>query len=195
MQVRVSDRNKGLHRGGAGLRPRWLLALATLALVAVVAAGCGGNDDNSGGSSSGGSSSGSGGGSGYGGGGAPSTGAQATATVSTSNTKLGQILVDGSGRTLYLFMKDTANQSACSGACVSAWPVDQSAGTPKASSGVQASMLGTIKRSDGTTQVTYNQHPLYYYSGDTGPGQQSGQNLNAFGAKWFVVAPGGNAVT
>jgi predicted lipoprotein with Yx(FWY)xxD motif len=194
MQVRVGDRNKGLHRGGAGLRPRWLLTLATLALVAVVAAGCGGgNDNNSGGSSSGGG--GGGGGGGYGGGGAPSTGAQTTATVSTSNTKLGQILVDGSGRTLYLFMKDTPNKSNCSGACASAWPVDQSAGTPKTSSGVQASMIGTIKRSDGTTQVTYNQHPLYYYSGDTAPGQQSGQNLNAFGAKWFVVAPGGNAVT
>jgi predicted lipoprotein with Yx(FWY)xxD motif len=192
MRVRVGDRNKGLHRGGAGLRPRWLLTLATLALVAVVAAGCGGgNDNNSGGSSSGGG----GGGGGYGGGGGPTTGAQTTATVSTSNTKLGQILVDGSGRTLYLFKKDTANQSACSGACISAWPVDQSAGTPKASSGVQSSMIGTIKRGDGTTQVTYNQHPLYYYSGDTAPGQQSGQNLNAFGAKWYVVAPGGNAVT
>ena len=191
MQVRVGDRYRGLHRDGAELRPRWLLALATLALVAVVAAGCGGNNDNSGGSSSGGG----GGGSGYGGGGAPSTNAQAAATVSTSNTKLGQILVDGSGRTLYLFEKDTPNQSNCSGACVAAWPVDQSAGTPKASSGVQGSMIGTIKRSDGTTQVTYNKHPLYYYSGDTGPGQQSGQNLSAFGAKWFVVAPAGNAVT
>jgi predicted lipoprotein with Yx(FWY)xxD motif len=56
-------------------------------------------------------------------------------------------------------------------------------------------MLGTIKRTDGTTQVTYNKHPLYHYSGDTGPGQQSGQNLNAFGAKWYVVAPAGSAVT
>ncbi len=185
---------RGLHRSGrwqrAGPRPRrgWLLALAALALVALAASGCGGNN-NSGGSSSGG-------GGGYGGGGgAPTTGATTTATVSTSNTKLGQILVDGSGRTLYLFQKDQPNQSACAGACAAAWPVDQSAGTPKAASGVKASMLGTIKRSDGTTQVTYNKHPLYYYSGDSGPGQQSGQNLNAFGAKWNVVAPAGGAVT
>jgi predicted lipoprotein with Yx(FWY)xxD motif len=188
---------RGLHRIGrsqqTGPRPRggWLLAFAALALVALVASGCGSSNNNSGGSNSGG-----GGGGGYGGGGgAPTTGAATAATVSTSNTKLGQILVDGSGRTLYLFRKDQPNQSACSGACAAAWPVDQSAGTPKASSGVKASMLGTIKRGDGTTQVTYNKHPLYYYSGDSGPGQQSGQNLNAFGAKWYVVAPAGSAVT
>jgi len=190
---------RGLHRIGrsqrAGPRPRpgWLLALAALALVALVAAGCGSSNNNSGGSNSGG---GGGGGGGYGGGGgAPTTGAATAATVSTSNTKLGQILVDGSGRTFYLFQKDQPNQSACSGACAAAWPVAQSAGTPKAASGVKASMLGTIKRSDGTTQVTYNKHPLYYYSGDSGPGQQNGQNLNAFGAKWYVVAPAGSPVT
>jgi predicted lipoprotein with Yx(FWY)xxD motif len=105
------------------------------------------------------------------------------------------ILVDGSGRTLYLFQKDQPNQSACSGGCAAAWPVDQSSGTPKAGSGVTASLLGTIKRGDGTTQVTYNRHPLYYYSGDTGAGQQNGQGLNAFGALWYVVAPAGGAVT
>ncbi len=82
------------------------------------------------------------------------------------------ILVDGKGRTLYLFQKDQPNQSACSGACASAWPVDQTSGTPKAGSGVKASLLGTIKRTDGTTQVTYNKHPLYYYSGDSQAGQQ-----------------------
>jgi predicted lipoprotein with Yx(FWY)xxD motif len=58
---------------------------------------------------------------------------------------------------------------------------------------VQASLLGMIKRSDGTTQVTYDHHPLYYYSGDSGAGQQNGQGLNAFGAKWFAVTPAGKA--
>ena len=82
---------------------------------------------------------------------------------------------------LYLFEKDQPNQSACAGACAAAWPVDQSA-APKAGSGVTASMLGTIKRSDDTTQVTYNKHPLYYYSGDSQPGQHNGQAINAFGA-------------
>jgi predicted lipoprotein with Yx(FWY)xxD motif len=181
--VRVCYRVKGSQRGGPGPRPRWLLALAALALVA---AGCGSNN-NSGGSNSGGGA--------YGGA-SPTTGGQATAaTVSTSTSKLGQILVDGGGRTLYLFQKDQPNQSACSGACASAWPADRSSGTPKASSGVNASRLGTTKRGDGTTQVTYNQHPLYYYSGDSAAGQQNGQNLNVFGAKWYVVAPAGGPVT
>jgi predicted lipoprotein with Yx(FWY)xxD motif len=172
-----------------GYMRRGVIALVALAAAGAIAAGCGGGNSSSGGSSSGG-----GGGGGYGGGGAPST-SSGPATVKTSASKDGTILVDGSGRTLYLFMKDTTNQSACSGACVSAWPVDQSNGTPKAQSGVTASLLGTIKRSDGTTQVTYNGHPLYYYSGDTQAGQLNGQGLNAFGALWYVVGPNGARVT
>ena len=117
------------------------------------------------------------------------------ATVSAASTSLGMILVDGSGRTLYLFEKDQPNQSACAGACAAAWPVDQTSGTPKAGSGVTASMLGTITRSDNTTQVTYNKHPLYYFQGDSGTGQHNGQGVDAFGAKWYVVTPAGGADT
>jgi predicted lipoprotein with Yx(FWY)xxD motif len=173
---------------GLGLPRRPLVALAVLAAVGVLAAGCG-SDNNSG--------SGSGGGGIYGGGGPTSTssGASSVATVSATSTSLGMILVDGSGRTLYLFEKDQPNQSACADACAAAWPVDQTSGTPKAGSGVTASMLGTIKRSDNTTQVTYNKHPLYYFQGDSGAGQQNGQGVDAFGAKWFVVAPAGGAVS
>jgi predicted lipoprotein with Yx(FWY)xxD motif len=158
------------------------VALAALVAVGALAAACGGN--------------GSGGGGIYGGGGPASTGGGPTgvATVTAASTKLGMVLVDGSGRTLYLFEKDQPDQSACSGACAAAWPVDNSSGTPKAGSGVKASLLGTITRSDNTTQVTYNHHPLYYYSGDSGAGQQNGQGLNAFGAAWFVVAPAGGKV-
>jgi predicted lipoprotein with Yx(FWY)xxD motif len=169
---------------------RGIIALVALVAAAAIAAGCGGGNSGSGGSSGGGG----GGGGGYGGGGAPSTSAGA-ATLKTANSKVGTILVDASGRTLYLFQKDTTNKSNCSGACVSAWPVLQSSGTPKGQSGVQASMLGTIKRGDGATQVTYNGHPLYYYSGDTQPGQLNGQGLNAFGALWYVVGPNGSKVT
>jgi predicted lipoprotein with Yx(FWY)xxD motif len=163
---------------------RPLVALAALVAVGALAAACGGNG------------SGSGGGGLYGGGGPASTGGgpPGAATVTAASTKLGMVLVDGSGRTLYLFEKDQPDQSACSGACAAAWPVDHSGGTPKAGSGVKASLLGTIKRSDNTTQVTYNHHPLYYYSGDSGAGQQNGQGLNAFGAAWFVVAPAGGKV-
>jgi predicted lipoprotein with Yx(FWY)xxD motif len=119
-----------------------------------------------------------------------------TAAVGTANTGFGPILVDGSGRTLYLFEKDRPNVSECTGACATEWPVFHSNAMPKAGSGVQAALLGVIKRSDNTTQVTYNQHPLYYYRDDAGkPGQIRGQNVSAFGAKWYVVAPNGNKVT
>jgi predicted lipoprotein with Yx(FWY)xxD motif len=169
----------------SGLLRRPLVALVALAAVGVLAAGCGSNGSGSGGMGGYGSS-----------GTAPASGgASSVATLSATSTNLGTILVDGSGRTLYLFEKDQPNQSACAGACVAAWPVDQSSGTPKAGSGVKASLLGTIKRGDGSTQVTYNKHPLYYYSGDSQTGQQNGQGVNAFGATWFVVAPAGGAVT
>jgi predicted lipoprotein with Yx(FWY)xxD motif len=157
---------------------RVVVALIALAAVGAIAAGCGSNDSGSGGG---------------GGGGAPST-SGAAATVAATSSKVGTILVDGNGRTLYLFQKDQPNQSTCSGACASAWPVDQSNGTPKAGNGVTASLLGTIKRGDGTTQVTYNKHPLYFFSGDSSAGQQNGQGVNAFGALWYVVSPAGNAV-
>jgi predicted lipoprotein with Yx(FWY)xxD motif len=185
MRVGNDTRRPPPRRSGVLRRP--LVALVALAAVGVLAAGCGSN----------GSGSGSGGMGGYGSSGtAPASGgASSVATVSASSTNLGTILVDGSGRSLYLFGKDQPNQSACAGACVAAWPVDQSSGTPKAGSGVKASLLGTIKRGDGATQVTYNKHPLYYYSGDSQPGQHNGQGLNAFGAAWHVVAPTGSAVS
>jgi len=167
--------------GTKGLLRRPLVALAALAVAGMLAAGCGSS---------------SGGGGIYGGGGPASTGGGPTgvATVTAASTRLRMVLVDGSGRTLYLFEKDQPDQSACAGACAAAWPVDNSNGTPKAGSGVKASLLGTIRRGDNTTQVTYNHHPLYYYSGDSGVGQQNGQGLNAFGAAWFVVAPAGGKV-
>jgi predicted lipoprotein with Yx(FWY)xxD motif len=182
--VRVWNGTKRPPPRRSGRLRRPLVALVALAAVGVLAAGCGSN----------GSSSGMGG---YGSSGtAPASGgASSVAMVSAASTSLGMILVDGSGRTLYLFEKDQPNQSACAGACAAAWPVDQSSGTPKAGSGVTASMLGTIKRSDNTTQVTYNKHPLYYYSGDSGAGQHNGQGVDAFGAKWYVVTPAGGAVT
>jgi predicted lipoprotein with Yx(FWY)xxD motif len=183
------NRARPRPRPARGLR-RPLVVLVALTAAGVLAAGCGSSGSGSG-------SGNSGGGGIYGGGGTtPSTGAQSgVATVTAASSKLGMVLVDGNGRTLYLFEKDQPNQSACSGACAAAWPVDQSSGTPKAAGGVKASMLGTISRGDGTTQVVYNGHPLYYYAGDSGPGQLNGQGIDAFGAKWFVVTPAGGADT
>jgi predicted lipoprotein with Yx(FWY)xxD motif len=169
----------------SGVLRRPLVALVALAAVGVLAAGCGSNGSGSGGMG-GYSSSGT----------APASGgASSVATVSATSTSLGMILVDGSGRTLYLFEKDQGDRSACASACVAAWPVDHTTAPPKAGSGAKASLLGTIKRGDGSTQVTYDHHPLYYYSGDSQPGQHNGQGLNAFGAKWFVVGPAGGAVS
>lgn len=109
-----------------------------------------------------------------------------------STSKLGKFLVNGSGQTLYLFDKDKNGKSACSGACAKNWP--PLTGTPTAGSGVSASKLGTVKRSDGKTEVTYNRHPLYTLAGDSGAGQTNGQGLKAFGAGWYVVAPSGNKI-
>jgi len=185
--VRVWNGTKSSPPRRSGRLRRPLVALVALAAVGVLAAGCGSN----------GSGSSSGGMGGYGSSGTtPASGGQSgVATVSAASTSLGMILVDGSGRTLYLFEKDQPNQSACAGACAAAWPVDQSSGTPTAGSGATASMLGTIKRSDDTTQVTYNKHPLYYFQGDSGTGQHNGQGVDAFGAKWYVVTPAGGADT
>src|SRR5690242_17270805 len=93
---------------------------------------------------------------------APAT-AVATATVSVAtNAKLGQILVDGNGRTLYLFEADKSSSSTCYGACATYWPPLLTDGAPMAGTGAKASLLGTTKRTDGTTEVTYAGHPLYY---------------------------------
>jgi len=172
--------------------PVIVAALAVLAL-ALVAAGCGSSSDNG---SSG--SSGSGGGGIYGGGGggsktASSTSSGGSAVVSVDdNSKLGQILVDSKGMTLYYFEKDKQNggSSSCSGACAQVWPPYTASGSPKAQNGASASMLGTIKGSGGS-QVTYNGWPLYTYTGDSKPGDANGNNLDQFGAEWYALTPKG----
>jgi predicted lipoprotein with Yx(FWY)xxD motif len=107
------------------------------------------------------------------------------------NATLGSFLTDSQGHTLYVFMKDTSNTSTCTGNCAQTWPPFTSQGTPQAGSGVTASMIGTSSRSDGSTQVTYNGHPLYYYSGDKNMGDTNGQGV---GGNWFVISPTGNLV-
>ena len=115
--------------------------------------------------------------------------------VKTAHGKLGTYLVGPSGRTLYLWKADSMNKSVCSGACAKVWPPLTTTGKPGAGGGAMAADLGTITRSDGTKQVTYKGHPLYYYVTDTSAGQTTGQGSNNFGAKWWVVAPSGAAIT
>ena len=118
-----------------------------------------------------------------------------TATVRVAKSSLGSILVNAGGRTLYLFKADSSTMSACTGACATAWPPLLATGTPTAGTGLTASELGTITRSDGTHQVTYNGHPLYLFIKDTKPGQTTGQGVTAFGAAWFAVSPAGSQIS
>jgi predicted lipoprotein with Yx(FWY)xxD motif len=118
-----------------------------------------------------------------------------TATVRVAKSRLGKILVDSRGHTLYLFKKDSRNKSRCSGACATFWPPLRVSGKPTVGSGVSASKIRTIRRSDGKPQVTYNGHPLYAFTMDKRAGDTNGENVNAFGAHWFAVSPAGNEVS
>lgn len=113
----------------------------------------------------------------------------------TTNAKLGQFLVDGSGRTLYLFVADTGATSTCYNDCAKYWPPLLTDGAPQAGTGVNASLLGTTRRNDGSTEVTYAGHPLYYVITDRNPGDATGQAVNNFGAPWYVVAPDGSKIS
>jgi predicted lipoprotein with Yx(FWY)xxD motif len=126
-------------------------------------------------------------GGGYGSAPAPSS-AASPAAVDAKKLGLGTILVDGKGMTLYMFQKDKGGKSSCDGACAAAWPPLLTGGKAMPGSGVKASLLGTIQRSDGSTQVTYNNWPLYYFVKDKAPGDTAGQNVDAFGAEWYVLS-------
>jgi predicted lipoprotein with Yx(FWY)xxD motif len=116
-----------------------------------------------------------------------------TVDVRTSNGTT--YLTDGSGRSLYLWVPDTTTTSMCSGACATYWPPLTTNAAPTAGPGLTASDLGTISRSDGTKQVTYSGHPLYYFAGDKAAGQTNGEGSNGFGAPWYLVAPSGEQIT
>jgi predicted lipoprotein with Yx(FWY)xxD motif len=127
--------------------------------------------------------------------GTPATASIAKSTVEVRGTSLGKILVNSQGRTLYLFKKDSGRKSACTGACAKFWPPLLASGKPTAGHGASASKLGTIRRSDGKRQVTYNGHPLYTFQQDTKAGQTHGQGLTAFGAAWFTLSAAGNQIS
>jgi predicted lipoprotein with Yx(FWY)xxD motif len=161
-----------------------LFSLATLAVIsALVLAACGGS--NSGGSSSSSTTGTSA---------APSATSSAAQVITAKSSSLGTFLVDAKGRTLYLWDADKGAMSTCNGACATDWPPLTTKVAPKAGTGVKASLLGTSKRSDGTLEVTYAGHPLYYFAGDSSAGQTTGQGSGSFGAPWWVVSPAGNAL-
>ena len=116
-------------------------------------------------------------------------------TVATRSGSHGTYLADGGGKTLYLFEADKNGTSTCTGECAKFWPPLTSSSTASAGSGVTQSMLGTTKRSDGTTQITYANHPLYYFAEDKSAGDTKGQGLNLSGGLWYLVSPQGTAIT
>lgn len=119
------------------------------------------------------------------------------AALDVASSRFGEVLVDGQGRVLYLFAADTTLESTCYGACATAWPplLTDKGARIDAMHMATAALTGTTTRKDGTVQVTYNGHPLYYFQGDTAPGQITCQAVVNFGAAWYVVDPHGNAIT
>ena len=116
-------------------------------------------------------------------------------SVGTAPGADGTYLVGASGRALYLWDADGHNKSVCAGGCAINWPPLTTKVAPAAATGVTMSHLGTITRSGGVKQVTYDVHPLDYFAGDTSKGSVTGQGSNDFGAKWWLVAPSGAAIT
>jgi predicted lipoprotein with Yx(FWY)xxD motif len=119
------------------------------------------------------------------------------AALDVKDSRFGQIVVDGQGRALYLFGADKTTASTCYDACATAWPpllADKGAKIDSMHAAA-AALTGTTTRKDGTIQVTYNGHPLYYFQGDKNPGEITCQGVVNFGAAWFVVDPTGSAIT
>jgi len=185
---------------------RMTLGIALLAILALAVAGCGssGGSSSSGGAYGGGSESssetassgGAYGGKGGSGGGAkeeaPSPEETGAAVVSLGNAqKLGMILVDSEGMTVYDFHKDKGTTSSCYGPCAEGWPPVLTEGEPQVGNGASSSQLGTTERKDGTTQVTYAGHPLYTFVEDKKPGEANGNDVSAFGGQWYALKGSG----
>jgi predicted lipoprotein with Yx(FWY)xxD motif len=162
---------------------RPLLLLATTAAGALAAAACGGGGSTNATTTT-----------------PPASAVAAALTpaveVSTAHTSIGTVLVAGPKRlTVYRFEGDHGPSSTCSGACASVWPPVTTSGRPIAAGGAIGAKLSTIARSDGTQQVAYGGHPLYYFVKDTAGGQTHGQGIDGFGGRWYAVRPDGSTIT
>jgi predicted lipoprotein with Yx(FWY)xxD motif len=123
-----------------------------------------------------------------------SGGGGGSTAISVQHTTLGSVITSKSGLTLYLFEADKRNVSTCSGDCATVWHPLIAHGHPKATGAAKTSLLGTIKRSGGSRQVTYAGHALYTYVGDTHPGSVSGEGQQSFGAGWDALTPNGKKI-
>jgi predicted lipoprotein with Yx(FWY)xxD motif len=168
-----------------------LIAIAAVA-GALLLGGCGGDDDDSGDAGAAATAPATT---------APTTTAPATpasapagSTIKAEDSQFGDVLFDGDDQAIYYFDKESGSKSECYGACAEAWPPVLTEGEPRAGSGVQQRLLGTTQRNDGTTQVTYDGHPLYLYAHE-GPNQVTCHDVSEFGGLWLAVEPNGQAVS
>ena len=130
-------------------------------------------------------------------GGGPTAGAPDYQVHAASVGGSGTVLVDGQGMTLYLFEPDKQSASTCDTSCAASWPplvLPAGVSRPVGGSGIRSSLLGVVRRRDGSMQVTYGGWPLYRWIGDTRPGIATGEGLDNFGGLWFTVSPAGAAV-
>jgi predicted lipoprotein with Yx(FWY)xxD motif len=115
-------------------------------------------------------------------------------TIMAATGALGTFLTDDRSRPVYLFAADTTSTPTCTGDCARSWPPVLTVGQPVAGSGLTAGNLSTTSRPSGGTQVSYNGHPLYYFAADSGT-DPTGQGVDSFGARWWIVDPAGTAIT
>jgi predicted lipoprotein with Yx(FWY)xxD motif len=160
---------------------------------ALLLAGCGGDDDDDSGAEAGAAATTEAA--------APTTtapeapaSAEAGTTIKTGDSQFGDVLFDGDAQAIYYFDKESGSKSECYGACAEAWPPVLTEGEPRAGTRVQQGLLGTTQRDDGTTQVTYDGHPLYLYAHE-GPNQVTCHDVSEFGGLWLAVQPNGQAVS
>ena len=114
--------------------------------------------------------------------------------ITVASSQFGEIIFDGENQAIYLFDAETTSKPECYGACAEAWPPVLTDGEPEASAAAEQKLLGTTKRDDGTTQVTYAGQPLYYYAHE-GPGQVLCHNVSEFGGLWLVLDAKGDALS
>jgi predicted lipoprotein with Yx(FWY)xxD motif len=182
------------------LRHPSVLAITALASAGLLGVGCGSSSNSSSSNAGGYPSSSNASAQSTPASSAPASGSGATSTatgtaVGIVHTSLGTVLVAGPKHmTVYLFEADKGTTSNCSGACAQAWPPVTTSGEPKAEGGAHSSDLGTTTRSDGTKQLTYKGHPLYYYVSDQSSGETTGQGVKSFGAAWYVLNPSGKKI-
>jgi predicted lipoprotein with Yx(FWY)xxD motif len=169
-------------------RKTYALALCAAAALALAIAGCGGGSDSTSSSAASTDAAGADSGKSVEPVKAAPNAEKGTVFVSLGNVSdLGMVLVNSQGMTLYDFQKDDGTESSCYGECAGFWPPLLTKGEPQPSNGADASLLGTTERKDGTTQVTYDGHPLYTFVEDTKPGEANGNDLDKFGGEWYAL--------